>query len=103
MHVIDMKTEKVSKKGQPMGLDFFEFRSNYCYYSATLRVNDEYVFLMGGIDSSYTKVTRRASSLHLPTEKVKVLPKMIHHRYGFPAVVKGSYAYVFGGRKLGHD
>lgn len=28
---------------------------------------------------------------------------MINKRYGFPAVVKGSYAYVFGGRRLGTD
>lgn len=24
-------------------------------------------------------------------------------RYGFPAIVKGSYLYVLGGRKLGGD
>lgn len=28
---------------------------------------------------------------------------MLTQRYGFPAAVKGSFAYVFGGRKLGGD
>lgn len=61
------------------------------------------MFILGGIDSTYTHVTNNASSLHLPSEQVKRLPDMLRERYGFPAVVKGSYGYVFGGRRLGTD
>jgi hypothetical protein len=103
MKTIDPTTLKVVEKGQDLAFDFFEFRSNPCSNPATLKVNDEYVFILGGIDCSHTKVTNRCSSLHLPSDQVKELPRMITQRYGFPAAVKGSFAYVFGGRKLGGD
>lgn len=103
MKTIDPTTLKVVEKGQDLAFDFFQFRSNPCSNPATLKVNDEYVFILGGIDCSHTKVTNRCSSLHLPSDQVKELPRMITQRYGFPAAVKGSFAYVFGGRKLGGD
>jgi hypothetical protein len=103
LKVIDINTEKTIDRGQEMAFEFYEFRSTAKYNLATLKVNEEYVFILGGINSTYTHVTNNASSFHLPTEQIKAMPEMLHERYGFPAVVKGSYGYVFGGRRLGSD
>lgn len=58
---------------------------------------------MGGINSDFTEVTDAAYSFNLLNEEIKYLEPMKTARYGMTAIVKGSYLYVIGGRKIGSD
>ena len=58
---------------------------------------------MGGINSKYTEVSAAAYSFNLLTEEINHVDDMSTAKYGFSGVVKGSYLYVMGGRKLGND
>lgn len=58
---------------------------------------------MGGINSDFTEVTDAAYSFNLLNEEIKYLEPMKNPRYGMTAIVKGSYLYVIGGRKIGSD
>jgi len=72
-------------------------------FSATVKVNKENAFVLGGINSDFTEVTDAAYSFNLLNEEIKYLEPMKNARYGMTAIVKGSYLYVIGGRKIGSD
>ncbi len=44
-----------------------------------------------------------AYSFNLINEEIKYLEPMKSPRYGMTTIVKGSYLYVLGGRKIGSD
>ncbi len=76
----------------------------FTYFNiATIKVNKENVFVLGGINSDFTEVTDIAYSFNLINEEIKYLEPMKNPRYGMTAIVKGSYLYVIGGRKIGSD
>lgn len=59
--------------------------------------------MLGGINSNFTEVTDAVYSFNLLNEEIKYLEPMKNPRYGMTAIVKGSYLYVIGGRKIGSD
>ena len=58
---------------------------------------------MGGINSNLTRLTDSVYSFNLITEEIKYLDPLSTPKYGFAGIVKGSYLYIIGGRKLGGD
>ncbi len=101
--IIDCDKFVVTNDGQSLFHNFYQFSSIYIFNLATIKVNKENVFVLGGINSDFTEVTDVAYSFNLINEEIKYLEPMKNPRYGMTAIVKGSYLYVIGGRKIGSD
>lgn len=82
---------------------FINLRVTFDLFLATIKVNKQHTFVLGGINSDFTEVTDVVYSFNLINEEIKYLEPMKTARYGLTAIVKGSYLYVIGGRKIGSD
>lgn len=72
-------------------------------YMSSCRINENQIFLGGGINSTLTEISKACYIYNVQTNEVTPLPEMNYFRYAFGCVCRDNQVYVMGGRGYQND
>ena len=74
---------------------------NLWNFSGSIIVNEDYLFLCGGVNYTMDQITNKAFQYSIKTNEFQALPSMSTKKFNFPCILFRNKVYAIGGRSYG--